>query len=73
MTISHPGNGFRVFSPDQKTLAVGGYDKKVVVIDVPTGKELRTLEDHESSVFWGAFSTDGRTLFTATAEWIVHL
>jgi hypothetical protein len=43
------------------------------VIDVATGRELRTLEDHESSVFRGAFSMDGHTLSTATAEWFVYL
>ncbi|MCX4884750.1 trypsin-like peptidase domain-containing protein [Streptomyces sp. NBC_00847] len=50
------------FSPDGKTLATAGYDGKVQLWDVPTGKTTAKLTGHDKFL---AFSPDGKTLATA--------
>jgi WD40 repeat protein len=62
------------YSPDTKRLATTGSGKTVVVRDAATGKELLTLEGHESTVAAVAFAPDGKTLFsmdvtTAVRAW----
>ena len=49
------------FSPDGKTLAVGGY-KEVKLLDPVSGKVLGVLGDHEGVVRSIAFSPDGKWL-----------
>ncbi|MDE0683844.1 MAG: ATP-binding protein, partial [Candidatus Poribacteria bacterium] len=54
------------FCPDGKTLARGGGDVTVMLWEVSTGKQLRTLTGHKGSVEV-AFSPDGKTL--ASGSW----
>ena len=52
------------FSPDGKTLAVGGY-KEVKLLDTSSGKVLGLLGDHAGDVRSIAFSPDGKWLAAA--------
>ncbi len=52
------------FSPDGKTLAVGGY-KEVKLLDPASGKVLGLLGDHAGAVRSIAFSPDGKWLAAA--------
>jgi WD40 repeat protein len=69
-------------SPDGKTLVVSGEGNRAHLIDVGTGKELRQIEGpnkapqrppgyprmREESVYWFAFSPDGKTLAGASGK-----
>ncbi|HEV3144001.1 MAG TPA: WD40 repeat domain-containing protein, partial [Gemmataceae bacterium] len=48
------------FSPDGKTLAVGGSDKQIHLFDVATGRHLRCFGSHLDYVWTVAFSPDGK-------------
>jgi WD40 repeat protein/serine/threonine protein kinase len=57
-------------SPDGTKLATGGYDLSAKLWEISTGKLLWTIEDPNAGIAMGrlAFSLDGRTLYTETAE-----
>jgi RNA polymerase sigma factor (sigma-70 family) len=55
------------FSPDGRVLVTGGRDGKVVLWDVPTGKELARLDGHKKGVTGLAVLPDGKTLVTGGA------
>jgi eukaryotic-like serine/threonine-protein kinase len=59
------------FSPDSKLLATGGYELKVY--DVATGKERTTLQGRTGFVHAVAFSADGTTLASGSADRTVKL
>jgi WD40 repeat protein len=77
-------SGFRAFafSPDGKSVAGGtgagkmtsGGGKEeifggdVLIWDAASGRIQRTLKGHDASVSWVAYSSDGRTLASASAE-----
>ncbi|MCB1207970.1 MAG: hypothetical protein KDK97_01525 [Verrucomicrobiales bacterium] len=56
------------FSPDGKLLATGGADKAVRVIDLATGKVIKTFEGHTHHVLGIAWRSDGRILSSAGAD-----
>ena len=53
------------FSPDGRLLATGGWDRRVKLWEVSSGKERAAYAGHEDAVWVVAFSPDGRTLATA--------
>jgi WD40 repeat protein len=60
------------FHPDGKRLASAGFDKTVKVYDTATGRLLLTLR-HRGFVTGLVFSSDGRSLASATADGAVTL
>jgi len=62
-----------IYSPDGKLLATAGSDKKVILWEAATGKELLTLNGHNQTIEDIAFSPDGRVLATASDDKTVKL
>jgi len=60
-------------SPDGRTLATAGYDRRVVLWTLAPLKPVHTLKDHTDAVYAVAFSPDGRTLASAGADRTVKL
>ena len=61
------------FSPDGKFLASGAADKVARVIDLATGKAVKSFEGHTHHILSLAWSLDGRTLATAGADAVVKV
>jgi WD40 repeat protein len=56
------------FSPDGNTIASASYDKKVIIWDPKTGKDILTFKGHQSDVNSVAFSPDGNTIASASGD-----
>ncbi|HKB06519.1 MAG TPA: WD40 repeat domain-containing protein, partial [Gemmataceae bacterium] len=56
------------FAPDNKTLAVAGYDRVIRLWDTDTLKVIRELKDHSDTVYGVVFSPDGKLLASASAD-----
>jgi RNA polymerase sigma factor (sigma-70 family) len=50
------------FSPDGRSLATGGVDRRIRLWDTASGKELRVWAGHAGAINALAFSPDGKTL-----------
>jgi WD40 repeat protein len=67
------------FSPDRRTLATikndVGYTQHTLILlwDVSTGKQLRTLAGHIDNINDAEFSSDGRTLVSGSKDQTVRL
>jgi WD40 repeat protein len=59
------------FSPDGKTLALGGRGSTVELWDVATGKLRAALRDHPRDGWRLAFSPDGKTLAVASYKQVI--
>ncbi len=72
-TLAHTGWVSSVtFSPDSSTLASGS-SADIVLWDVDTGTELRTLTGHADGVTSVAFSPDGNTIASGSSDSTVLL
>ena len=61
------------FSPDGRLVASGGEDHTVLVWDVASGRELRSLIGHTKDVQSVAFSPDGKVLASGGSDKTVKL
>ena len=55
-------------SPDDRTVAIGGEDGSVRLLDLETGEERAALGRHVAEVFGARFTPDGRRLVTTGAD-----
>ncbi len=68
------GNCSRLaFSPDGKTLACGGADQAIHLLEVSTGKDLRQFKGHQHHIADVVFSADGQTLASTDWDGVVRL
>jgi dipeptidyl aminopeptidase/acylaminoacyl peptidase len=61
------------FSPDGKTVAVGGDDHTIRLWETATGREIRRLTGHAGAVYAVAFSGDGQTLASGGEDGTIRL
>jgi len=61
------------FSPDDRFIASGGWDRTVRLWDVAAREQIRILSNHTARVSSVAFSPDGSTLATAGADQRIRL
>lgn len=55
-------------SPDGKTLATCGYDRKIVIWDIESGEQLREMTGHNGAVYDVGFSPDSKFLVSGSAD-----
>ena len=60
-------------SPDKKLLASGGSDRKIVVWNIPSGKQIYSLSEHTQSVLSLAFNHRGNLLASGGADGSVKI
>jgi WD40 repeat protein len=64
-----PGKTARLnFSPDGEQLAIPDEKGTIRLVDVRTGRVLKTLRGHQDAVNWLEFSPDGRQLGSASQD-----
>ena len=56
------------FSSDDRLIATTGWDKKIRIWDVVSGKLLRTLKGHKENTLFSTFSIDGSELTTISLD-----
>ncbi|MDB6067234.1 MAG: hypothetical protein JWR26_3442 [Pedosphaera sp.] len=60
---------FAAFSPDNRRIVTCGEDRKAIIWDIPTGRQLILPACKHDDQVWGAtFSPDGRWIVTACAD-----
>ncbi|KAN0084161.1 WD40-repeat-containing domain protein [Tylopilus felleus] len=62
-----------IISPDKKLLVAGSEDKYIRVWNVETGEFLRTLSGHTGEVYALAFTSDSRSLLSASGDRTVRV
>ncbi|MDR1930368.1 MAG: WD40 repeat domain-containing protein, partial [Treponema sp.] len=63
------GSGFKAAdSPNGRYIATGHSDSKIVILDIETARELRTLTGHGDDVNAIAFSPDGRRILSGSSD-----
>ncbi|MBA2115381.1 c-type cytochrome domain-containing protein [Bremerella alba] len=55
-------------SPDGKTLATCGYDRKILLWDIKTGKQLHEMTGHNGAIYDVGFSPDSQFLVSGSAD-----
>jgi RNA polymerase sigma factor (sigma-70 family) len=56
------------FSPDNKLLARGAEDGAIQIVEIASGKEVRRIAEESGNSWHLAFSPDGQTLASASAD-----
>lgn len=56
------------FSPDGKTIAAGGDDRALRLLDAGSGEETAVLDDHDGAVLSVAYSPDGKQLIVGCRD-----
>ncbi|KOP24386.1 hypothetical protein AMR41_21075 [Hapalosiphon sp. MRB220] len=69
----HTGVWSVAFSPTEKILATGSYDRTIKVWDLHSGKCLKTLTENDSWLRSVTFSPDGKILASGSTHKIVRL
>lgn len=62
-----------VYSPNEKYIATGGYDKTIRIWDVETGKEIRKFCGHTSSVMSISYTPDGKYIISGSGDGTIRI
>lgn len=62
-----------VYSPNEKYIATGGYDKTIRIWDVETGKEIRKFCGHTSSVRSISYTPDGKYIISGSGDGTIRI
>ena len=54
------------FSPNGKHLIISSHDSRIIIWDVATGKEIRTLQEHGKIAFSLAYSPNGKIIVSGS-------
>ena len=60
-------------SPDGKLVATGGYDQRIKLWEIESGREVKSLDGHNGPVFDLAFRPDGKILASVSGDRTVKL
>jgi WD40 repeat protein len=61
------------FSPNGRLLASGGFDGRIQLREVPSGKRVGIIEAHSGYVLSLAFSPDSETLFSSSGDDMINI
>ena len=61
------------FAPNSRYLAIGSSDKKIIIWDLESGKEIKTLNGHKGCINTVAFSPDGKYLASGSDDITIKL
>jgi WD40 repeat protein/tRNA A-37 threonylcarbamoyl transferase component Bud32 len=61
------------FSPNGKLLASGGYDGRIHLREVSTGKRIGVIEAHSGFIWSIAFSPDSKTLLSSSGDDTINI
>src|SRR3954467_5086404 len=61
------------FTTDGKTLASSSRDDRIIIWDVASGKQLKTLTDPQDDVYCIAYSPDGKLLAACSIDNRIYL
>ncbi len=56
------------FSPDEASIATGGYDRDILMWNTETGDLVQTFQGHNGAITDLAFSPDGKVLVSASSD-----
>ena len=62
-----------VYSPNEKYIATGGYDKTIRIWNVETGKEIRKFCGHTSSVRSISYTPDGKYIISGSGDGTIRI
>lgn len=75
--VVQTGHGQAIYalaiSPDKKLLASAGVDKKIIIWDIPTGRQMYSLTGHTQTVLSLAFNREGNLLASGSADGAVKI
>jgi len=75
--VVQTGHGQAVYalaiSPDQKLLASGGADKKIIIWEISTGKQIYSLTEHTQTILSLSFNREGTLLASGGADGVVKI
>lgn len=67
------GINFLVYSPNGKYIATAGVDKRIIIWDSSSGKEIKILNGHTQSVYSVSYSPDGKFLASGSTDGTIRI
>lgn len=67
------GINFLTYSPNGKYIATAGNDKRIIIWDSSSGKEIKKLNGHTDSVYSVSYSPDGKFLASGSMDGTIRI